>query len=142
MFRRIDENLMVFGQITPNQVAEAAALGVTMIINNRPEDEESGQPRGESIAAAAAAAGIAYRAIPVTHAGFSGNQITEFNSALDAANGPVLAFCRSGTRSTFLWALASAQRGESPDVLVQKAANAGYDLAPIRTMLDALSKGQ
>lgn len=139
MFRRLDDTINVSPQITADQVAAAAAQGVTMIINNRPEGEEEGQPTGAEIEAAATAAGLAYRAIPVTHAGFSANQLDEMNAALDAAGGPVLAYCRSGTRSTYLWALASAQRGGSPDALSETAASAGYDLGSIRPMLDALS---
>ena len=139
MFRRLDDGISVSPQITPEQVGDAAAEGVTLIINNRPDGEEDGQPAGAEIEAAAAAAGLAYRAIPVTQAGFSANQIEAMNAALDAAGGPVLAYCRSGTRSTYLWSLAQATRGASPDALAAKAADAGYDLAPIRPMLDALS---
>lgn len=142
MFRRLDESISVSPQITTAQVAEAAAAGVTMIINNRPEGEEPGQPEGAEIAAAAKAAGIGYRAIPVTHAGFSANQLAEMNAALDAANGPVLAYCRSGTRSALLWALARAQQGDAPATLSEKAAGAGYDLSPVRAMMDALSGGR
>ncbi|RJF93276.1 TIGR01244 family sulfur transferase [Sphingomonas cavernae] len=142
MFRRIDDSISVASQMTTDQVAAAKADGVTMIINNRPDDEEAGQTNGAEIAAAAEAAGVAYRAIPVTHAGFSANQLNEMNAALDAANGPALAYCRSGTRSTYLWALARAQRGDAPDTLAEKAAGAGYDLSSIRPMLDALSGGR
>lgn len=142
MFRRIDDTISVSPQITPDTVAEAAREGVTLIINNRPEEEEAGQPSGAEIAAAAAAAGIAYRAIPVTHAGFSANQLDEMSAALADAGGPVLAYCRSGTRSTYLWALARAQKGDAPGDLSAKAAGAGYDLSAIRPMLDALSGGR
>lgn len=139
MFRRIDDSISVSPQITTDQVADAAAQGVTLIVNNRPEGEEPGQTTGDEIAAACAAAGLEYRAIPVTHAGFSANQLEEMNAALDAAGGPVLAYCRSGTRSTYLWALAKAQKGAQPDELADSAAAAGYDLGSIRPMLDALS---
>lgn len=142
MFRRLDDSISVSPQITPDQVAAAATDGVAMIINNRPDDEEAGQPSGAEIRAAAETAGIAYCAIPVTHAGFSANQLEEMNAALDAAGGPVLAYCRSGTRSTYLWALSRAQRGDAPDALAGKAADAGYDLSSIRPMLDALSGGR
>ncbi len=56
-------------------------------------------------------------------------------AALEAADGPILAFCRSGTRSTFLWALASASLGKDGEALIAKAANAGYDISPIRHAL-------
>lgn len=139
MFRRIDDSILVSPQLAPADLADAAALGVTQVINNRPDDEEPDQPGGESIAAAAASAGLAYSAIPVTHAGFSHPQIDAMATALKQADGPVLAYCRSGTRSTFLWALARAKLGDHPAVLVEKAEAAGYDLRPIRPMLDALS---
>ena len=62
-------------------------------------------------------------------------------AALAAANGPVLAYCRSGTRSCNLWALARAKMGDNPDRLMAKAADTGYDLTGIRPLLDALSAG-
>lgn len=140
MFRRIDDTILVSPQITPGDVADAASLGVRHVINNRPDDEEPDQPDGVAIEAAALAAGLTYAAIPVTHAGFSHPQIDAMAAALDAAEGPVLAYCRSGTRSTLLWALAQAKRGEHPAALAERAEKAGYDLAPIRPMLDALSR--
>ena len=83
--------------------------------------------------------GLSYHAIPVTHAGFSMPQVEAMRSALESAGGPVFAYCRSGTRSTNLWALAEASRGIDPETLVGKAANAGYDISGIRPMLDTLS---
>lgn len=140
MIRRIDERVSVAPQIAPEDVAELAAAGFTTIVNNRPDDEEFGQPSGDEIARAAAEAGLGYVAIPVTHAGFSASQVEAMAAALVGAPGPVLAYCRSGTRSCNLWALASAQLGEdAPDVLTTKAAGAGYDIAGIRPLLDALS---
>jgi uncharacterized protein (TIGR01244 family) len=138
MIRQIDDHISVAPQITAAEVQAIASAGFVEIVNNRPDDEEPGQPSSADIAAAAAAAGIAYRAIPVTHAGFSANQVEAMASALTAAGGPVLAFCRSGTRSAHLWALARARLGEEPAVLVAKAAQAGYDIGAIRPMLDTL----
>lgn len=139
MFRTLDEGLYVSPQIGAGEVAEAAGLGVKLIINNRPEGEEPGQPSGDEIAAAAAEHGIAYVAIPVTHAGFSMPQLDATIEAFAKAGGPVLAYCRSGTRSTLLWALSRAKQGDAPDALADKAARAGYDLSSIRVMLDSLS---
>lgn len=140
MFRRIDDTISVSPQIAPADIAEAAEQGVTLIINNRPEDEEEGQPSGEEIARAAEAAGLRYVAIPVTHAGFSHAQVAAMVTALEQAPGPALAYCRSGTRSTYLWALARAKMGDHPAVLTEKAESAGYDLRPIRPMLDTLAQ--
>lgn len=142
MFRKINDAFYASPQIDTAQVAEAKNLGVGLIINNRPEGESDDQTPGAQIEAAAKAAGIGYVAIPVTHAGFSAPQVDAMRAALDQAGGkPVLAYCRSGTRSTLLWALAEARAGRNPEELAASAANAGYDLAPIRALLDSLAAG-
>lgn len=138
MFRKLDDRVSVAPQIAAADVAIAAGLGIRLIVNNRPDGEEPGQPDGDHIEAAARMTGIDYVAIPVTHAGFDRAQIDAMNAALDDADGEVLAYCRSGTRSCYLWALAKAQRGADPDLLAEQAAQAGYDLAAIRPMLDRL----
>jgi uncharacterized protein (TIGR01244 family) len=125
---RLDPSTFVSGQIAPADVAEAAAAGVKTIINNRPDGEEPGQPTHAEIEAAATAAGLAYRHIPIA-GGFSQDQVDAMAEALD--EGPALAFCRSGTRSTYLWALARARRGDDASILARQAAEAGYDLSPI-----------
>lgn len=135
MFRKIDDSISVAAQIDTADVAAAAAQGFTMIINNRPDQEEPGQPSGDEIREAARAAGLAYVAIPITHGGFSVNQVEAMQKALDSAEGPVLAYCRSGTRSTFCWALAKGSAGEDADELARKAGNAGYDISPIKALL-------
>jgi uncharacterized protein (TIGR01244 family) len=135
MFRKLDETISVAGQVGPHDIAAAAAQGFTFVINNRPDDEQPGQPSGAEIAAAAEAAGLGYRAIPITHAGFSEQQVAAMLEALAAAPGPVLAFCRSGTRSTLVWALARSRMGDDADTLAAKAEAAGYDLSPVRAHL-------
>ncbi len=142
MIRPIDETIAVAPQISVEDVPELAAAGFVAIINNRPDGEDAGQPEGASIRAAAEAAGLSYTEIPVTHAGFSGNQVEAMVAALSAANGPVLAYCRSGTRSCNLWALARAKLGDNPDRLMAKAAATGYDLTGIRPLLDTLAGGK
>ncbi|WP_156680420.1 TIGR01244 family sulfur transferase [Sphingomonas profundi] len=131
MFRTLDDDISVAGQIGQEDVAEAARQGFAVIVNNRPEGEQPGQPTGDEIAAAAAAAGLGYVAIPITHAGFTRQQVDQMGAALAAAPGPVLAFCRSGTRSTFVWALARMAAGDDPAVLRAKAEAAGYDISPV-----------
>jgi len=138
-FRALGEGIYASPQIDLADVAAAKDLGIALIINNRPEGESPDQIAGPDIAAAAHAAGIDYVAIPVTHAGFSEPQVQAMAAALDGATGPVLAYCRSGTRSTLLWALARAAQGDSPDDLAMAAARAGYDLGPIRSLLDMLA---
>jgi uncharacterized protein (TIGR01244 family) len=130
----LDPDTLVSGQIMPADLSALAAEGVMMIVNNRPDGEEPGQPSAAEIEAAARAAGIDYRWVPVA-SGFSADQVEAMGAALEAAEGKVLAFCRSGTRSTFLWALARARMGEEAETLIGKAAAAGYDLSPIRGYL-------
>jgi uncharacterized protein (TIGR01244 family) len=128
MFRRLDARTLVAGQIRPEDLPQAAAAGVTMVVNNRPDGEEPGQPSSAEIEAAAQSAGLAYRYIPVA-GGLSPAQVDAMAEALQDGN--VLAFCRSGTRSTWLWALARAQFGDDADSLVAAAAAAGYDISPV-----------
>ena len=135
MFRKLDDQVSVAGQITPDDVAEAARQGFAAIVNNRPDGEQPGQPDGEEIAAAAAAAGLAYHAIPVDHSGLREDQIEAMRAALTGAPGPLLAFCRSGTRSTYLWALARSRMGDTAETILSRAGSAGYDLAPLRGAL-------
>ena len=139
MIRHINESISVAPQIAVEHVADIAAAGFKTIVNNRPDDEEAGQPSGAEIQAAAEAAGLAYVAIPVTHAGFSHPQIDAMTQALTDSDGPVLVYCRSGTRSCNLWALAAAKAGRNPNLLLAQAEDAGYDLRGIRPMLDALA---
>ena len=139
MIRHINESISVAPQIAVKQVADIAAAGFKTIVNNRPDDEDAGQPSGDAIRAAAEAAGLKYVSIPVTHAGFSHPQIDAMTQALTDSDGPVLAYCRSGTRSCNLWALAAAKAGRNPNLLLAQAEDAGYDLRGIRPMLDALA---
>ena len=137
--RPLNDRFAVAPQITPDDLPAIKAAGYVAIVNNRPDDEETGQPAGDELRAAAEAAGLAYTAIPVTQAGFSHPQLDAMAAALTAADGPVLAYCRSGTRSCNLWALAAAKTGRAPHLLVAQAEGAGYDIGGIRPMLDALA---
>ena len=136
MFRSITTDIMVAPQISVDAVAEAKAAGVALIINNRPEGESDDQIPGADIEAAARAAGMEYIAIPITHSGFSQPQVMAMVAALQGAQGKILAYCRSGTRSTLLWALAESAQGGDPDALTNMAAKAGYDVSPVRPLLD------
>ena len=139
MFSKLSDGIWVAPQIGLPEVAHAASQGISLIINNRPEGESADQTPGAEIAAAAKAVGIAYVAIPVSHAGFSEPQVAAMSAALAGASGPVLAYCRSGTRSTLLWALAQASGGAKPDELALTAARAGYDISPVRQLVDMLA---
>ena len=131
MIRQLDEKTMVGGQIDP---AEIGGLGAALIVNNRLDGEEPGQPSSAEVESAARAAGVDYRHIPIS-GGFSEAQVAEMVDALSVATGPVLAYCKSGTRSVYLWALARARLGDDADELVGKGAAAGYDLTAVRPYL-------
>ena len=139
-FRRLDAVTWASPQIGGDDLVEAARRGFRMVVNNRPDGESDDQPTNAQVAEAAQQAGLAYRFIPVDHAGFSSAQIDEMRRALDDADGAVLAYCRSGTRSTMLWALAQAKAGTDSEELAAAAGAAGYDLSPIRAMLDILAQ--
>lgn len=139
MFRKLDDHVSVSPQIDTGDVLDAAEQGFTLVINNRPDGEDSYEPQGAEIEVASRAAGLDYVAIPVGHGGFSQPQVDTMAAALERAHGPVLAYCRSGTRSTLLWGLARAKLGDAPSHLHAKASAAGYDLAPVATLLDMLA---
>jgi len=134
----LTEDVLVSPQIYPDAVAEAKTLGVTIIVNNRPEGESPDQPAGAEIEAAALAAGLRYVAIPISGGNFLQPQVDAMAEALNNTDGKVLAFCRTGTRSTLLWALAESKEGAEPELLTEIAASAGYDLSPVRPLMDML----
>ena len=102
-----------------------------LIVNNRPDGEDPAQPSGAEIEAAAKQAGLDYVAIPV-RGGPSADQVAALREAVEAAGGPVLAFCRSGTRCIVTWSLGQAQAGaRSRQELIDLGAQAGYDLSGV-----------
>lgn len=129
MFIRLTPNISVAAQIAPEDCAIAKAQGFTAIVNNRPDGEAPGQPTAAEMRAAATAAGLRYADIPVDHSGMGPLQVEAMAAELEAAGGPMLAFCRSGTRSTNLWALAAALRGDDLDTIVAAAAAGRYDVS-------------
>lgn len=132
----------IAGQIDAADVAEIAASGFRAIINNRPDDEVPGQPCCADIAQAAIEHGLGYYPIPVHPGPLDLETLLATSAAIDACQGPVLAFCRSGARSTMVWAAARALAGDAPEQLCAAAANAGYDLTPMIDSLRALAGSQ
>lgn len=138
-FRKLSDTVFASPQIELHDINMAHDAGVTLIINNRPDGEDADALQGLDVEAAADAAGLDYTAIPISHSGFSQAQVDRMIEALQSADGKVLAYCRSGTRSTFLWALAQAKMGADPDEIIGAAGAAGYDITPIRPQLDILA---
>lgn len=141
MFKSLASDFAVSPQLDLADVSRAKAQGFQAIVNNRPDGEDPSAPQGAAIEAEARAAGLGYHYIPVTGAGFSAAQIDALASARAEASGPVLGYCRSGTRSTLLWALGEARNGRDPEAIAADARAAGYDVSPVRPMLDALAGG-
>jgi uncharacterized protein (TIGR01244 family) len=136
-FVQLTDILSVAGVMTPDDIARAGELGFRSVINNRPDGESPDQVSGADLETAALAVGLGYTAIPVAQ-GFTMDQVRAMADAL-ATDGPILAFCRSGTRSTNLWALAEAFRGEAPETLIEAAAIAGYDISGLLPTLQGLA---
>jgi uncharacterized protein (TIGR01244 family) len=135
MIRQLDDKVMVSGQVAPHEVAGLAEQGITMLVNNRPDGEEPGQPLAGEIEDAAAAAGIEYRFVPIIR-GIGPADVEEMQKALRASEqGKLLAFCRSGTRSALAVALAKREEGASSDEVIQQLNQAGFDHGPIAHLL-------
>src|SRR3954453_367025 len=124
MIRRLDERTLVSGQIAPEDIAGLAEQGITVLVNNRPDGEESGQPMAADLEAAADEAGIAYRHVPIIR-GIGPADVEAMQEAIGAAgDGQVLAFCRSGMRSALASALAQRGQGVSREEVEQRLAAA------------------
>ncbi|MBD3763256.1 MAG: TIGR01244 family phosphatase [Rhodobacterales bacterium] len=123
-------------QIRPDDVIRIAEAGYKTIICNRPDAEADDQPRAAEIAAAARAAGLEFRYLPIK----GGKPIAEetlasFDEALRTCKAPILGYCRTGNRSSTLWALARSKM-LSPDAILTATARAGYDLSGLRPMME------
>lgn len=126
--KRINDHVSVSGQIQPEDIKTLKDLGFTTIVNNRPDGEAPDQPSGAEIEAAAKAAGLTYHAIPLGREGVNPEMVANTKAVLEGSDGKVFCFCRSGTRSTTLWAL--SQAGEAPaEKIIAQAAEAGYDMS-------------
>jgi uncharacterized protein (TIGR01244 family) len=135
MIRQLDHRTLVSGQIAPEEVAALAEQGVTVLVNNRPDGEEAGQPLAGDIEAAAEQAGIAYRFVPIMR-GIGPADVEAMQEALaQAGDGKMLAFCRSGTRSALVCALAHRQEGAPREEVEERLTVAGFDPGPISHLL-------
>src|SRR4029450_10141808 len=135
MIRQLDDKTLVAGQLAPEDLPALKEQGVTMLVNNRPDNEDPGQPLSADMEAAARAAGLEYRHIPIRY-GIGPSDVESMRDALnETGGGKLLAFCRSATRSTLAWAVARAEDGAEPDELHRCAEAAGFDLAPVAHLL-------
>ena len=135
MHRQLDDKTLINGQISPEDIDALKALGVTLIVNNRPDGEDVGQPNSDDIEAAAKAAGIDYRHVPIAR-GLGPSDIEAMREAMHSAgDGKLFAFCRSGNRSVLSWAVAKSEDGVPSADLNRMANEAGFDLGPIAHLL-------
>jgi len=142
-FLEITDSLSVSQQIDTDDIARAAENGIGMIINNRPDGEEGGQPTNASLAEAAEKHGIQWVHIPVVGGQLTMESIEQMALALrdsdDKKAGKTLAFCRTGTRSCTLWGLAEAFTGGlATDEILARGTKAGYDLSGMAPTLEHL----
>lgn len=133
-FNKINDSLTVSGQITPEEVNILAERGFKTLICNRPDEEVENELSSDVIEEAAKKAGLNFRYIPIYPGQFTEEMLAEFADALSDLDGPVYAYCRSGTRSTTLWALSQTGDMEA-DEIIRQAAGAGYDLSGIAPYL-------
>ena len=119
------------GALGRSDIEALAGTGVRTIVNNRPDDEDPGQFPAAEARRIAQSHGIAYHHIPVTGASLSLADVDAFAGVLASAPTPIVAHCRSGTRSALLWALARMREGADPFALVAEAARHGIDIAAL-----------
>ncbi|MBY0565864.1 MAG: TIGR01244 family phosphatase [Hyphomonadaceae bacterium] len=138
-FHRVTPEFAVAGQLEIADIARAAAEGYKVLVCNRPEGEDPGQPTEAEIKSATETAGLTYKSLPYTGQTPPG-VVAETAVLLDETNGPVLAYCRTGKRSIMAWALAQALSGDrSPEEIIALASRAGYDLSGAKGALDTLA---
>ena len=134
-FNKLNDDLSVTAQLLPEDMPAVAAAGFKMVLNNRPDGEAADQPSSNEMAVAAEAAGLAYAHQPVVASNIAVPDTAVFDAIVSLAETPVLAFCRTGTRSTTLWALTQASEQDNASILAT-AEQAGYDLSGLADRLN------
>jgi uncharacterized protein (TIGR01244 family) len=117
------------GALTRDNIEALAAAGTKIIVNNRPDGEDPGQITADEARRLCETHGIAYHFIPFVAATLTPADIDAFAAVLKNAAGPLVAHCRSGTRSTMVWALTRVREGEDPAALVALGARNGVDIS-------------
>lgn len=139
-FISLSDTFQVAPQISFADIEKAKLEGITLLISNRPDNEEPGQLNADTISEASSKEGIEFLHIPVGPTGISQKHLDEFDEATAKTTGKVLAFCRSGTRSTIVRAFALARSGGDIDQIISEAGDAGYDIRGQRQAMEMLSR--
>lgn len=129
-FKYLTSELAVASQISVADLAAAKQAGFNSIVNNRPDYEEANQPTNQQIEQAARELGLDFHYLPIVSGQLLDSNISDFRQLLPNLRLPVLMYCRSGTRSTHLWALSQANQQPS-EQLCSAAKAAGYDLTAL-----------
>ena len=135
---KVTHNFFVTAQIETADTDAIAEAGIVRVICNRPDQEVPVPLRADAIGSAVHAAGIDFAVLPITHQSMTQSAVAQQSELINSADGPVLAYCASGTRSTVIWAL--GQVGTlSVNEILNCAAQAGYELSDLRPTLQGLS---
>lgn len=134
--RTVTPRYSVTPQIAPEDVGTIKAAGFTKVICNRPDAENPPELQAAAMEQAVKAEGLDFVSIPLTHQTMTPDNIALQEEAVASAEGPVLAYCASGTRCTVIWSLARAAEGMSADEILKTASDAGYDLSGLRPRLE------
>ncbi|UWQ64026.1 TIGR01244 family phosphatase [Leisingera caerulea] len=136
--RVITPRYSVSPQISAEDLPAIAAAGYKMVICNRPDEEVPPSHQADAIRSAAEAAGLRFEVLPLTHQTMTPENVALQRELYEGSEGPVLAYCASGTRCSVVWALGQASDMSADDIL-QKTATAGYQLDGLRPALVSLS---
>lgn len=137
--RKINDDLSVAPQIGIDEIADAAAQGFKTLICNRPDGEEADQPVAEDMADVAGDVGMTFVHQPVISGGVTFDDVDQFGKLMDELPKPILAYCRSGTRCSTLWALSQATVMDIDEIL-DACSRAGYDYTGMRPTLESLKE--
>ncbi|MCP1659160.1 TIGR01244 family sulfur transferase [Neisseria perflava] len=139
---KLTDNLYVSPQLTEADARQAATLGVQTVICNRPDDEEAGQPSAGQVARWLENTGIRhFHHQPVVAPAINAADVAAFHDLLQQTEAPVLAYCRTGTRSSLLWGYYQVQHGMSVEAVETAARQAGVDLANFTARLQQAAQG-
>jgi len=136
---KIDDTISVGGQITTADIQRLADLGFKGIICNRPDNEDYIQTGYSDIEAAAAAAGMGVRYVPIAHGSLSMDDVVSYGNARGSIEGPHFAYCQAGMRAVVIWGLHEATTGVDVSTILNKAGSAGFQLNHMAGVLGQLS---
>ena len=137
----IDDRVAVSGQLQPQDLKDIAAAGFVAVVNNRPDGEAMfGQPRTAELKKAAEEAGLLFLDLPFSGPRATADQVRAFADLLAERPGRVVAYCKSGMRSSLLWAAAALAQGRSLEDVLAAARRAGQDLDPVGDVIVALGQ--